>query len=183
MQLFTETVNCVSNFLCSGELRIRTGAEAGKSNCSLYMEYGVWGRGCLEGRKESPSSFSLELETDILQIAYAEGKKDANARIDFGQRGRATLAMFGFSVEFLKNVTLKTLPVIPWRPDSCGPEPKEDLSVIPQVHYINTSNRNKTTTFPVKKYPAKKFPEKNSLERVPSKRFTRKSSPERVPSK
>jgi hypothetical protein len=65
----------------------------------------------------------MDLDSDLIQEAYASGVDSYRIQADFNRPNVVLMSEGGAdSTSFEKDVTLEMRPVIPWDPDSCGPE-------------------------------------------------------------
>lgn len=107
-----------------GNLIIRYAPNSG--NATLQVYFSEWAFGQLRQVDGSNTTFTVEWETTIMDHFYSYPWEVPNFWIDFGIVD--TVLIRGGELdsydelEFVKNATLDTFPVIPWTPTSCGPE-------------------------------------------------------------
>ncbi len=89
-----------------------------------YISYGRLAQAWL--KQVSDSSFEIEWDSDLYQVFLADGPipDEDPFVVQFLDIDSIVFTQSGFPIgnTFFRNVTLEDLPVVPWNPDSCGPE-------------------------------------------------------------
>jgi len=97
----------------------------------LNINYGKWGIGVLTPHSSQINVFNVEWSTTINYDFYSYGPSYPVPvfSVDFGKLDQLTLLTNGEGgLNFFRDATLDTLPVIPWSPESCGPTLNSDSS-------------------------------------------------------
>lgn len=95
-------------------------------NGTLYFSFGIWATGFMIEHPTLPQTFTAEWNSDFVQDIYfgAGGLVDVYMQFETVNELRV---IFDDVYVFRRGVTLDTLPIIPWDPQSCGPttEPED----------------------------------------------------------
>lgn len=86
------------------------------------MRYGEWATGYLTTYPDVPNGFLINWDTDLVQEIYFNSGVFVDMIAQFSDVDTLNLHLSGAMWEFKRNVTLISLPEIPWSENSCGPE-------------------------------------------------------------
>jgi len=96
--------------------------EVDYSNGTLYYRFGTWLLGRLIEYPDFPNTFTVTWDTDFVQdIYFALGGELLDIFVQFENNDTLNM-IFDDVYTFRRGVSLDTLPVIPWDPETCGPE-------------------------------------------------------------
>jgi len=85
------------------------------------MTFGIWGSGFLN--QVSTNEFVWKIDSDYAQTYYSGGYYgEIEIKVAYDGSTFLVTEEFGVVTVFEKGQFVGNLPVIPWRPDSCGPE-------------------------------------------------------------
>jgi len=96
-----------------------------EDNNFLQVNLGEWGIGRLIEVPGSTTKFSVAWKTDLMHHFYTYPPillPVPDIYFDFELNNINLLLDDILAAVFVKNATLDTFPVIPWNPQSCGPE-------------------------------------------------------------
>jgi len=102
-----------------GDLMITLDPE---DNSFLQVNVGEWGIGRLIPVPGSTTKFTVEWKTDIIHDFYTYPTPIPLQHVEFQSNTVHLLSDDILAAVYVKNATLDTFPVIPWDPESCGPE-------------------------------------------------------------
>ena len=101
--------------MTSGELEIIYNSTDPMS--PLRLEYGIWGKAHLLNSSSS-NQLRVQWETDVVHDYYAASGSVPTHTIEFLDANTLVLNYDG-RLEFVRNMTLSTLPEIPWASAGC----------------------------------------------------------------
>ncbi|XP_035704457.1 uncharacterized protein LOC118434631 [Folsomia candida] len=88
-----------------------------------YLKYGVWGHGWLNQISNNSDLFEIVWDSEITQVFSTRNGAEFGMMMQFQNLNTTEFVQDGISLgSFTRNLTIDQLPVIPWKPDTCGPE-------------------------------------------------------------
>ncbi|KAG4072576.1 hypothetical protein HA402_004665 [Bradysia odoriphaga] len=97
--------------------------EITSRNGTLYFRYGTWGKGYLNQHPKHPVYYVI-WDSDFVQIIYFVAGGLVDTFFSFESENTCSFIIFGEVITFQRDVSLATLPKIPWKPETCAPEQK-----------------------------------------------------------
>ncbi|XP_037024099.1 uncharacterized protein LOC119065996 isoform X2 [Bradysia coprophila] len=92
-------------------------------NETLYFRCGTWGTGYLNQHPTHPVYYVI-WDSDYVQMIYFVAGGLVDTFFSFESENTFNFIIYGAVITFQRNVSLATLPKIPWKPESCVPEQK-----------------------------------------------------------
>lgn len=83
----------------------------------------MWGHGWLNQISNNSDLFEIVWDSEITQVFSTRNGAEFGMMMQFQNLNTTEFVQDGISLgSFTRNLTIDQLPVIPWKPDTCGPE-------------------------------------------------------------
>lgn len=90
-------------------------------NGTLYFRFGTWATGYLIEYPNITDTYTVRWDSDFVQDIYFGIGELVDIFFQFENTDTLSI-IFDDVYIFRRGVSLETLPIIPWDPQSCGPE-------------------------------------------------------------